>query len=882
MSESASSSDLVDDLVEEFLDRYRRGERPSLTEYTGKYPELAERIRTLFPALQVMEEIGSRDSQASGSLAGRADAEAPMPRRLGDYILLRAIGSGGMGIVYEAMQESLRRHVALKVLPFHHLGDATRLERFRREARAAARLHHTHIVPVHGIGEHDGLHFYTMQFIRGHALDTVLREVKRLRHEESPPDAAGPSAGPVNPATLAMDLCSGRLSSEAMPGEDGASAEGASAAGRIRASSPIATRHTAGSGDRSNLSDLPGARYVHGVARIGADVAEALEYAHQQGILHRDIKPSNLLLDAQGQVWITDFGLAKAQDSDELTNTGDIVGTLRYMAPERFKGWSDPRSDVYALGATLYELLTLRPAFEESDRFKLIDQVLHQDPPPLRQLDRLIPRDLETIVLKAMAKEPGERYPTAGQLAEDLRRFDAGRPILARRSSPVERLWRWSRRNRLLAGATAALATALVAVVVISLIYARGKSRANEENRSLARRLRGSLDESNRLLAIRNFDRGQSAFEKDQIGQGLLWMIESWRSAIDAGEPVWQHAARANLAAWGSHHARLKAIVSHDSSVGAAAFSPDGKLVVTGCEDGTARLWDTSTGTPAGPAMHHPSSIYAVAYSPDGRTVLSGCNDGSARLWDVATSRPIGSPLRHAGAVLAVAYSPDGTTILTGSADKTARLWDATTQRPVGQPAVHEDYVKAVAYSPDGTTILTGSDDITARFWDAATGKPIGPPLHHGPPGPADADRPGREDRRTPVSSGGPEQGERGGVRPGRQDRVHRMQGRHGALVGCRQEGAPGTAHRSPLQRPRGGCQPRRQDRTGGEREQDVSPLGRGDSSTDPTAPDAPGPGHVGRVQRRRQDLPHREQRPLGADLGSRLRASLRTDRRVP
>ena len=184
--------------------------------------------------------------------------------------------------------------------------------------------------------------------------------------------------------------------------------------------SSIPGRPRTASGDRSELSTQPDADYLRSVARIGVDVAEALEYAHQQGILHRDIKPSNLLLDAQGQVWITDFGLAKAQDSDELTRTGDIVGTLRYMAPERFNGWSDPRSDVYALGATLYELLTLRPAFEESDRVKLIEQVLHESPAPLRQLDRRIPRDLETIVLKAMAKEPGERYATAGQTGRGL------------------------------------------------------------------------------------------------------------------------------------------------------------------------------------------------------------------------------------------------------------------------------------------------------------------------------------------------------------------------------------------------------------------------------------------------------------------------------
>ncbi len=193
-------------------------------------------------------------------------------------------------------------------------------------------------------------------------------------------------------------------------------------------------------------------------------MAEALAHAHGQGILHRDIKPSNLLLDAKGTVWVTDFGLAKAEGDDALTNTGDIVGTLRYMAPERFDGWSDPRSDVYALGATLYELLTLRPPFQESNRVKLIEQVLHESPTPLRKLDRRIPQDLETIVLKALVKEPGQRYPTAEQMAEDLRRFAADRPILARRISPAERAWRWCKRNPALAGLMAAVATLLVAV----------------------------------------------------------------------------------------------------------------------------------------------------------------------------------------------------------------------------------------------------------------------------------------------------------------------------------------------------------------------------------------------------------------------------------
>jgi hypothetical protein len=299
-----------------------------------------------------------------------------------------------------------------------------------------------------------------------------------------------------------------------------------------------------------------GAPFYRSVARVGVQVAEALAHAHGQGILHRDIKPSNLLLDARGTVWVTDFGLARAEGGEALTATGDIVGTVRYMAPERFDGWSDPRSDVYALGATLYELATLRPPFRDADRLKLIQQVLHEEPVPPRKLDHRIPRDLETIVLKSIAREPGQRYTTAEQMAEDLRRFAADRPILARRLGTAERSWRWCRRNPVLAGAAGSVAAALVAVAVVAVIFATEQARTTKEIRSLAtalgrerQNLTTALAASNRLLAIRNFDRGQAAFEASQIGPGLLWMIESWRSAIAAGDPVWQRAARANLAA---------------------------------------------------------------------------------------------------------------------------------------------------------------------------------------------------------------------------------------------------------------------------------------------------------------------------------------------
>ncbi len=708
-----------------------------------------------------------------------------MPQRLGDYLLLRPVGSGGMGVVYEAIQESLGRHVALKTLPFHQLSDPTRLERFRREARAAARLHHTHIVPVFGVGEHDGVHYYTMQFIRGHGLDAVLNEVKRLRREPNDAAAALAPASQDSRATLAQGLCTGRFRGEEMR-RGRSTATGTPQPQPGFAPAPTKTSSLgAASGDRSELSDQPEAQYLCSVARIGIDVAEALEYAHGQGILHRDIKPANLLLDAQGQVWITDFGLAKAQDSDELTRTGDIVGTLRYMAPERFNGWSDARSDVYALGATLYELLLLRPAFDESDRVKLIEQVSHQSPPPLRPLDRRIPRDLETIVLKALAKEPGERYATAGHLAEDLRRFVAGRPIVARRSSSIERLWRWSRRNPVVAGAVGAVAAALVAVAVISVVYATEQANATARITELANdlgterdRLTTSLAESNRLLAIRNFDRGQAAFEKGEIGPGMLWMIESWRSAVDAGDPAWQHAARANLAAWRPHYPRLKAVLSHGSPVSRAAFSPDSRTVFSAGIDGTAQLWDAAsgesigpslrvggqfldvifspdgssvltcsasegarfwdatTGEPLGPALRLPSEfqIAAMAIQLDGKIVLGGLegNAGNVlRFWDLATGLPIGPTFTHHGRINPPAFSADRRIILTPSADGTARLWDRATGQPIGLPLKRRGGFRTAAFSPDGTMIVTGSLDGVAQLWDAVAGQPIGLPMRH-------------------------------------------------------------------------------------------------------------------------------------------------------
>jgi eukaryotic-like serine/threonine-protein kinase len=417
----SADRDPLDLLAEEFVARHRRGEHPALAEYVEAYPELADQIEELFPSLLMMEQIKPAEGNLAPNLPGDRFPQQSIPSpigRLGDFRILRVLGRGGMGVVYEAIQESLGRHVALKVLPPLGRLDATQLGRFRREARAAAGLHHTNIVPVFAVGEQDGVPYYAMQFIRGQGLDTILDELTWLRCDGTAaggePDQgsndvqnSGPGIvdGKAVTAAITQGLLSGRFAISAGQQPESTATDGARG---ITSAEMTAPR----SPERSDLISQPGAQYFRTIARIGAQTADALAYAHALGICHRDIKPSNLLLDACGIIWIADFGLAKADngDGEGLTHTGDVVGTLRYMAPERFNGWADARSDVYALGVTLYEMLTLRPAFVESDRLKLIDRIANGAVPKPRSIDPRIPGDLETIVSKAMARDPGERY----------------------------------------------------------------------------------------------------------------------------------------------------------------------------------------------------------------------------------------------------------------------------------------------------------------------------------------------------------------------------------------------------------------------------------------------------------------------------------------
>ncbi len=623
-------------------------------------------------------------------------ADEVVPAQLGEYRILRPLGRGGMGVVYEAVQEPLGRHVALKVLAPHCSGNPMFRERFRREAQAAARLHHTNIVPVFGVGEHEGTLYYSMQFIRGQGLDAVLREAKRLHEAKDLPTLAGPERGAELSVRIARGLLGGHFP------QQNTVAEEAPPVSLLPPDAPAEEGLT----PSSEVAGQSNSAYFRSVASLGAQVAEALAYAHHHGVVHRDVKPSNVLVDSEGTAWVADFGLAKAEAGGDLTGTGEVVGTLRYMAPERFRGVSDPRGDVYGLGITLYELLTQRAAFDDPDQARLIQRIVHEGPAAPRTIDPLIPRDLETIVLKATARDLAARYATADALAEDLRRFLADRPILARRAPLWERGARWCRRNPALAVTGGLAVAALLSVAALGTGFAVHQSRAAAELEREQEQTRGALRESRLLAASLALDHGQGLCEQGHPGRGMLWLARSLELAPEGADL--RRAIRANLAGWGRSLHRLRQVLPHPDKVLCLAVSPDGKTLLTGCADGNARLWGLDTGELLGAPLPHGGAVRAVAWAPDGEALATAGTNGTAQRWVRATGRPVGAPFQHGKAVNAVAFSPDGKLLATGCADGKARLWGLAGGNDP-RLFVHTRPVVALAYSRDGKAILTGS-----------------------------------------------------------------------------------------------------------------------------------------------------------------------------
>ncbi|HEX3601070.1 MAG TPA: protein kinase, partial [Lacipirellulaceae bacterium] len=467
-----SSDQVLEQLLDEITVRIQEGEVVEAEEYRTDYPDYIDRLQRLLPAMQALVAFGRSQAMTSDGATGRLQTQST-GGILGDFRIIRELGQGGMGIVYEAEQISVGRQVALKVLPFASMLDERRLARFRNEVRAAGQLHHTNIVPIFAVGSDRGVHFYAMQLIAGQTLADIITNLRRARRLDDigpvPPDSAGVVSANGDTARAALST--------------------------VRAKDSVAFYHT--------------------VAQLGIQAAEALEHAHTCGVVHRDIKPSNLLIDERGSLWLTDFGLAYVESDSNLTMTGDLLGTLRYMSPEQTLGSRvvlDHRTDIYSLGATLYELVTLSPAFDATERMKLLRQINDQEPLAPHHIDPAVPADLETIVLKAMSKDVASRYASGQHMADDLRRFLDNKPIQARRPSIIERGRKWAARHAALVAITAA-ALAVVAIAATTATFlTHGAYIAESKQRAAA--------EANIMIASQIIDRMLSRMSHDEFYQG--------------------------------------------------------------------------------------------------------------------------------------------------------------------------------------------------------------------------------------------------------------------------------------------------------------------------------------------------------------------------
>ncbi len=772
---SPESHDPFEDIAEQFLERHRRGECPSVEEYAERNPALAERIRRVLPTLRALEELGP-DTRTPDAAPLAPDPEL---EQLGEYRILGEIGRGGMGVVYEAEQESLRRRVALKVLPRRALADPVDADRFRLEARAAARLHHTNIVPVFAVGEASGVHYYAMQFIHGQSLAEVLIELRRLGSSSSGSTrTAATRLAESSAASVALSLIHGSVSRLDRGVSDTSEDTPSARRGSVDTSSAQLRELMA-----SESESGPRATYHRRAAGVALQVAEALAYAHAEGILHRDIKPANILLDTRGNAWITDFGLAKDEDAGDLTASGNVVGTLRYMAPERLNGEADVRSDVYSLGMTLYELVTLKPAFESADRAQIVRDIAERDPIRPRRADSSIPQDLETIVLKAIAKKSSERYATADRLADDLRRFLNYEPVAARRATLRVRLWRWCQRNPTVA-TLATTSALLLAALVIGAVAASFRLKAERDtaidrlvaakiaearawrNSDSPHRRRRALEAVREVVAVRR----SAEVRNEAIGAlAIVDLDRGEESAVDGTcrfDPTSSLGVRAMgdgsvLVFRGLDPTPIAILRGGKGSVDDVRVSRSERwLAVVAYDREVATVWDLESESPVlelpcrkytAPIAFHPSDDAIFVQTPDRELVglalpegaelrrssflsrfdyaridpsgrFIALSAGSSNAVDVLivnldTGEPTAS-LYHPAQTNQVAWHPDGETLAVACHDYNVHVWRPFEQRRIGVLRGHSAEVLRVAYSGGGGFLASSGWDGRTVLWD--------------------------------------------------------------------------------------------------------------------------------------------------------------------
>ena len=628
-----------------------------------------------------------RDYVGAASVDAGKDEDEPLGT-LGDFTLRRQIGRGGMGVVYEAWQGSMDRRVALKVLPAGIAADDRAFQRFMQEARAAGKLSHSSIVAVHAMGQDAHTPYYAMDFVDGETLAQVVARLKVLEPEAE--TVFGPRESVI---------------------------------------------------------------FFGKLAAAFADVADGLQHAHARKVIHRDIKPSNLIVDKEGRLRILDFGLARLEGQESLTASGDLVGTPQYMSPEQARRRQVPidhRTDIYSLGATLYELLTSRPPFRGKDHAETLSQIIERDPVEPKKINSRVPKDLETIVLKCLRKDAGDRYGTAEALGQDLRRVLRGEMIEARAQGAWERLARRLHRHK---NGVVAAAFALFAVIVglaVTTVLVANAYRFAEDHRAHTQR---QLYISDMRQAVADWEAGNLA---------------RFQELLDRHRPQGEER---DLRGWEWHHLDSRRQTSHapletDSDAAAAvAWSPDGQAVACGASDGVIRIFDASQRTqrfqlscPVGPAR-------AVAWSLTGDRIAAVCQDGTLSVWDL-NGQPVYS---HEAKInspqfFAVAFHPDGTLLASASADQAVRIRSSADGALLHSIELREflsipglsfnskgdrmavaglspasvvvfdtaawkeihrftppAWLYAAVWSPDDALLATASEDIV-KVWDAGTG----------------------------------------------------------------------------------------------------------------------------------------------------------------
>ncbi|MBI4586292.1 MAG: protein kinase [Planctomycetes bacterium] len=630
----------IENVLARYVEKLNAGEKISPWEIERDHPEFASE---LIDQLKIFQDgvLGSEEPVVLGTI--------------GDYKLLKHIGRGGMGVVYEAWQNSMDRRVALKVMPKAIAVDTRAVARFIQEAQLAGKLNHPNIVHVHGMGVEQQVPYYAMDFVEGDTLAQIVANLKEAEPE---------------------------------------------------------TETVFGKKDRSG--------YFERIAEAFADVADGLQHAHSKKVIHRDIKPSNLILDREGRLRILDFGLARLEGQESLTVSGDFLGTPQYMSPEqarRKKIPVDHRTDVYSLGATLYEMLTLEPPFRGKDHADTLSQIIERDPVEPMKLNPRVPKDLETIVLKCLRKDAGDRYGTADAMGQDLRRFVRGDAVEARPEARWGKATRWVRRHQALLTTVASfIILALVGLSAALFVTARAYDKAVDERK--AREC--ELYISDMRLAVTDWESGSFA---------------GFEERLDRHRPK---PGQTDLCGWewryleSLRHVPVRTIEVDQGGALAVAWNPKGETIAAGGDAGFVSIFRVADGERTHHLKVSDSSARAVAWSPDGSMVIGVAHDGTVRCWALPGAQeafvvlpekelPPGAELRSAR------WSPNGRWLATAEGDITVKIRDGRTGNLLKLiPATETDCVTSVEWSPDGSQLAASFRSPTfVVVWETGTWKEL-------------------------------------------------------------------------------------------------------------------------------------------------------------